>query len=42
MVNTYVGGELYVSYEIISVTSTTSELKMLMGSDAIWIECKKE
>ena len=41
-VNTYVGGELYASYEIISVTSTTSELKMLMGSDAIWIKCKKE
>ena len=34
-VNTYVGGELYASYEIISVTSTTSELKMSMGSDAI-------
>ena len=41
-VNTYVGGELYASYEIISVTSTTSELKMSMGSDAIWIKCKKE
>ena len=41
-INTYVGGELYVSYEIISVTSTTSELKMSMGSDAIWIKCKKE
>ena len=41
-INTYVGGELYVSYEIISVTSTTSELKMSMGSDAIWIKCKRE
>lgn len=41
-VNTYVGGKLYASYEIISVTSTTSELKMSMGSDAIWIKCKKE
>ncbi|MDD6976856.1 MAG: lipocalin family protein [Prevotella sp.] len=40
-VNTYVGGVLYASYEIISVTSTTSELKMSMGSDAIWIKCKK-
>ena len=41
-INTYVGGELYASYEIISVTSTTSELKMSMGSDAIWIKCKRE
>ena len=41
-VNTYVGGELYASDEIISVTSTTSELKMSMGSDAIWIKCIKE
>ena len=29
------------SYEIISVTSTTSELKMSISSDAIWIKCKK-
>jgi hypothetical protein len=41
-VNTYVGGKLYASYEIISVTSTTSELKMSMDGDAIWIKCKKE
>lgn len=41
-VNTYVGGELYASYEIISVTSTTSELRMSMDGDAIWIKCKKE
>ena len=41
-INTYVGGELYVSYEIISVTSTTSELKMSVGGHAIWIKCNKE
>ena len=41
-VNTYVGGELYASYEIISVTSTTSELKMSMDGESIWIKCKKE
>ena len=41
-INTYVGGKLYVSYEIISVTSTTSELKMSVGGHAIWIKCKKE
>ena len=41
-VNTYIGGELYASYEIISVTSTTSELKMSMGGEAIWIKCQKE
>ena len=37
-----VGGELYASYEIISVTSTTAELKMSMDGEAIWIKCKKE
>lgn len=41
-VNTYVGGELYASYEVISVTSTTSELKMSMDGESIWIKCKKE
>ena len=41
-VNTYVGGELYASYEIISVTSTTSELKMSIDGESIWIKCKKE
>ena len=40
--NTYVGGELYASYEIITVTSTTSELKMSMDGESIWIKCKKE
>lgn len=41
-VNTYVGGKLYASYEIISVTSITSELKMSMGNDTVWIKCTKE
>ena len=41
-VNTYVGGELYASYEIITVTSTTAELKMSMDGESIWIKCKKE
>ena len=41
-INTYVDGKLYVSYEIISLTSTTSELKMTMGYEAICIKCKKE
>ena len=41
-VNTYVAGDLYASYEIISVTSTTSELKMSMDGESIWIKCKKE
>ena len=41
-VNTYVGGELYASYEIISVTSSTSELKMSIDGESIWIKCKKE
>lgn len=34
-VKTYVDGELYVTYEILSLTSTTSELKMSMGDGAI-------
>ena len=41
-VNTYVGGVLYASYEIISVSSTTAELKMLIDGEAIWIQCLKE
>ena len=41
-VNTYVGGELYASYEIITVTSATAELKMSMDGESIWIKCKKE
>ena len=41
-VNTYVDGDLYASYEIISVTSTTSELKMSMDRESIWIKCNKE
>ena len=34
-INTYVDGKLYVSYEIISLTSTTSELKMTMVDESI-------
>lgn len=41
-VKTYVDGELYVTYEILSLTSTTSELKMPMGDGAIWIKCQKQ
>ena len=41
-VKTYVVGELYVTYEILSLTSTTSELKMSMGDGAIWIKCQKQ
>ena len=41
-VKTYVDGELYVTYEILSLTSTTSELKMSMGDGAIWIKCQKQ
>lgn len=41
-VKTYVDGKLYLSYEILSLTSTTAELKMSEGDEAIWIKCKKE
>lgn len=41
-VKTYVDGELYVTYEILSLTSTTSELKMSNGDGAIWIKCQKQ
>lgn len=41
-VKTYVGGELYVTYEIISVSSSNAEMKMIMDDDAIWIKCKKK
>lgn len=41
-VNTYVNGKLYVSYDVISVTSTDAELKMTMDGSNIWIKCKKQ
>lgn len=41
-VNTYVNGKLYVSYVVISVTSTDAELKMTMDGSNIWIKCKKQ
>lgn len=41
-VNTYVGGKLYASYEVITVTATDAELKMTMDDSSIWIKCKKQ
>ena len=41
-VSTYIEGQLYATYDIISTTSTTSELKMSIGDEALWIKCKKE
>lgn len=41
-VNTYVNGKLYVSYEVLSVSSTDAELKMTMDDSSIWIKCKKQ
>lgn len=40
-INTYVSGKLYVSYEIISVSETTAELKMTQSGTSIWIKCTK-
>lgn len=39
---TYVEGELFASYTIISATSTVSEMKMSIGDEAIWVKCKKQ
>lgn len=41
-VNTYVNGKLYVSYEVLSVSSTDAEPKMTMDDSSIWIKCKKQ
>lgn len=41
-VNTYVEGELYVSYEIISVSATEAEMKMTADGSSLWIKCKKQ
>ena len=41
-VYTYVEGELYASYEIVSITQDAVELKMTMDGESIWIGCKKE
>lgn len=40
--NTYVEGELFASYTIISATSTVSEMKMSIGDESIWVKCKKQ
>lgn len=40
--NTYVEGELFASYTIITATSTVSEMKMSIGDEAIWVKCKKQ
>ena len=41
-VNTYVAGQLYASYEVLSVTATDAELKMTIDDSSIWIKCKKQ
>ncbi len=40
--NTYVEGELFASYTIISATSTVSEMKMSSGDESLWVKCKKQ
>lgn len=40
-VTTYVDGELFFTYEIISVSGSNAELKMSMDGESIWIKCKK-
>lgn len=41
-IKTYVDGKLYVSYDILSVTSTDAELKMTADDASLWIKCKKQ
>ena len=41
-IKTYVDGKLYVSYDILSVTSTEAELKMTADDASLWIKCKKQ
>ena len=41
-VTTYVDGELFFTYEIISVSGSNAELKMSMDGESIWIKCKKQ
>ena len=41
-VTTYVDGELFFTYQIISVSGSNAELKMSMDGESIWIKCKKQ
>lgn len=41
IINTYIDGQLYVSYEVISVTATNAELKMTIDGSTRWIRCRK-
>ena len=41
-INTYISGKHYISYEIISVSSTEAELKMTQRDTSIWIKCTKQ
>lgn len=41
-VTTYVDGELFFTYEIISVSGSNAELKMSTDGESIWIKCKKQ
>ena len=42
-ITTYVEGEVYLVYTVLSLTGTTAELKMTMpGSDeSLWVKCVK-
>lgn len=37
----YVGNELYLTYEVLSVSSSTAELKMINGNTTVKIKCRK-
>lgn len=41
-VETYIKGNLYVTYEILSVSSSVAELKMSFVDGTLWIKCKKQ
>lgn len=41
-VETYVDGQLYTTYNILSVSASDAELKMTYGNKNLWIKCKKQ
>ena len=41
-VSTYVDDELFITYEILSVSGNNAELKMIIDGEAICIKCKKQ
>lgn len=41
IISTFVDGQLYFTYEVISISSSYAELKMSIEDTTLWIKCKK-